>query len=66
MMLMRAIADEAAAAASRVGPPGAVAAAAFFNLSLQDWVYIVTLVLLLVQIGYVLWKWRQDRKKAAS
>jgi hypothetical protein len=64
MMLMRAIADEATAAAVRVGPPGAVATVAFLNLSLQDWVYVVTLVLLLAQIAYLFWKWRRERRKA--
>ena len=64
MMLMRAITEEGLAAASRVGPPTAVAAMAFFNISLQDWVYLVTLALLLAQLarlGYLFWKWLQTR-----
>jgi hypothetical protein len=47
-----------AAAGARATPPVVVSAASTLSHApLQDWVYILTLVYLVVQIGYLLWKW---------
>ena len=51
------MASEAAAEAIKSAPPLAVMAAASSGFGLQDWVFILTLVYLCVQIGWLLWRW---------
>lgn len=56
------IRDEIASSAAKMTPPAAVSAAAkLYGLALTDWVLIATLVYTLLQIAYLLDKWRRTR-----
>ena len=46
-----------ASESAKVTPPVAILGVSAGGITLQDWVYIVTLVYLSVQIGWLLWKW---------
>jgi uncharacterized membrane protein len=49
---------EIATAAAKVAPPVAVSAsAAVSGWTLNEWVLIITLIYLLLQIGALFWKW---------
>lgn len=45
----------------KVLPPLAVTSASATGLSLQDWVYIVTIVYTVLQIASLIWKWFKNR-----
>lgn len=48
-------------AALKVAPPAAVAAAsAIGGLTLQEWVYVVTIIYVVAQTAYLLFKWYRD------
>lgn len=40
-------------------PPAAYVGMKFYGITLPDIVSIVTLAYLVIQIGYVLWKWKK-------
>lgn len=48
---------DAGTEAVKASPPVAVIAATAAGMSLQDWVFVLTLLYLGVQIGWLLWKW---------
>lgn len=48
------ISDTAARAAPAIG----VTAVSIAGIALSQWVYIATLIYLVLQAGYLLWKWR--------
>lgn len=57
--------------AIQVGLPTAYVGALVYGLSLQDWVWILTIVLLLLQIPYFAWTkiiapWRAKRRRHAK
>lgn len=54
------LASDAYAAAAKSGPPVAVTALSVAGVGLQDWVLIVTLVYVVLQSAYLLWKWARD------
>lgn len=52
---------EIGVAALKVAPPAAVAvASAGAGLSLQEWVYVVTIIYVVAQTGYLLFRWFRD------
>ena len=51
-------------AAAKSAPPIAVLAADTAGLTLEQWVFIATLIYLALQSGYLLWKWVRDIRKA--
>lgn len=40
----------------------AVGGAVAYNLTLNEWVAVATLLYILLQIGYLMWKWRREAK----
>lgn len=65
------LAREAAQAGVRAAPPVAVSGAILFHgLSLPDLAQIavcgLTAVYVILQCGYLLWRWRRDRRNAAQ
>jgi len=49
--------------AAKSAPPVVVSLIAFFaDLSLNNVIGAVTLLYLLLQVGYLIWKWRNERK----
>jgi len=58
--------QQVAEVSAKAALPVAVSASSFL-FSLDTWVYIVTLVYLFLQIGYVVYQWRgshKDRRRA--
>lgn len=53
-------------AAMKVSPPLAVAAAGAAGMSLQDWVYAVTILYVVLQSGYLVWKWRREVRRSEN
>lgn len=51
-------------AAAKSAPPVAVLAADTAGLTLEQWVFIATLIYLALQSGYLLWKWVRDIRNA--
>lgn len=50
--------------ALKVTPPlAAVTADRVLGLTLNDWMLWLTIVFLLLQIGYLIWKWQKEWKK---
>lgn len=47
-------------------PPVAVGIATLAGVSLQDWVFILTAIYLVVQIAYLIAKWRREVKRRHS
>lgn len=43
--------------AAEASPPVAYAALHIFGVSMPDWVAILTLVYVLLQIGHLIWRW---------
>jgi hypothetical protein len=43
--------------AAKASPPIAVLAVTAQGMTLQDWVFVLTLLYLGIQIGWLLWKW---------
>ena len=48
---------DAGVEAVKSSPPVAVIAATAAGMTLQDWVFVLTLAYLGIQIGWLLWKW---------
>jgi hypothetical protein len=48
---------DAGSEAVKASPPIAVIGATAYGMTLQDWVFVLTLLYLGVQIGWLLWKW---------
>jgi hypothetical protein len=46
----------------KVAPAGAVVGADFMGVPLPDLVYALTAVYLLLQIGYLVWKWHKEAR----
>lgn len=58
------IASEIGAAAVKAAPPVTVAAASVHGWGVQEWMYAVTIGYVVLQAGYLVWKWvREARKK---
>lgn len=56
------VGGDVVAAGGKAVPPIAVTGLSAGGVSLQDWVYILTLVYLVLQIAYLVWKfWRRSR-----
>lgn len=50
----------AAGTLAKVAPAGAVVGADFAGVSLPNLVYALTAIYLLLQIGYLVWKWYKE------
>jgi hypothetical protein len=48
---------DAGGEAAKVSPPIAVLGATVYGMTLQDWVFVLTLIYLVIQIGWLVWKW---------
>lgn len=58
------VAHDVSVAAAKIAPPAALM---FFGLTLNEWVAVATIVYLVLQIGYLVWKWRREmRRKSAA
>lgn len=57
---------EFAEQALKGSPPVAVTAGMLAGMQMQDWVFALTLVYLLLQIGYLAWKWIRDIRNNAG
>lgn len=55
------VSGEMLAAARNASPPVAVSGLVLGGVSLQDWVFILTIVYLLAQTAYLGWKWWRER-----
>jgi putative effector of murein hydrolase LrgA (UPF0299 family) len=44
-------------AGSKAAVPVGVTVSTYFGLPLSEWVYILTIIYLVVHIGYIAWKW---------
>lgn len=57
-------------ASAKAAPPVGITALAASGMTMNDIVYVLTAVYLVLQIGHLVWKWvgeiRAKRKKAAS
>lgn len=53
-------AGDALSALGKSSPPVAVTTAMIAGVSLEQWVVILTVVYLAVQISYSLWKWTRE------
>ncbi|AYJ85545.1 hypothetical protein D3Y57_05555 [Sphingomonas paeninsulae] len=49
--------DSLLTSVSKTIPPLAVTSVTVAGLSLQEWVYVATLVYTVLQIGMVVWRW---------
>ena len=47
-------------AAAKVAAPAMVVAASVGGLSVAEWMYIATIAYVVIQSGYLLWKWRRE------
>jgi uncharacterized ion transporter superfamily protein YfcC len=59
-MIAKQVASEVGTAAAKLTPPAAVVAARLGGLSLQDWVYIVTIAYVVMQGAHLAWKWVKE------
>lgn len=57
------LAETATAATLKAAPPVTVAAAVVSGVTLNTVVVLLTAVYLVVQIGYLVWKWRREAKR---
>ena len=57
------IANEVGAAAAKLTPPLVVAAAGVGGWGIQEWMYAATFAYVVLQAGYLLWKWRREWKR---
>lgn len=48
---------EIAAEATKTAPPVAAMTVASHGYTLQDWVWVATLVYIVLQVGWLLWRW---------
>ena len=55
--------DEVNAAAMKLSPPTAVLAASVSGWGVQDWMYAATIGYIVLQAGYLVWKWRREWRK---
>lgn len=55
---------ETGIAAAGAAPPVAAATAVVTGMTLQDWVLVLTLVYLVLQIGFLLFKWWREWRRA--
>lgn len=53
-------------AAIKSAPPVAVAAASVAGWSVQEWMYAGTLGYIVLQAGYLVWKWYREWHKSRS
>lgn len=58
------LARDLSTATAKVLPAGMVALAPASGISLQDWVFILTIVYLLAQISFLMWKWLREFMRA--
>lgn len=56
-------AGDVLAAAAKSTPPIAVSVTAAAGIPLEHWVMLLTAAYLLLQIGYLLYKWRRDLRR---
>jgi hypothetical protein len=54
---------DAVVAAVKSSPPVVVTAAAAAGMPLQSWVAIATLVYVMLQTAYLIWKWARDLRR---
>lgn len=57
------LAEAASAAALKSAPPVAVVAASAAGWGVQEWMYAGTLAYIVLQSGYLLWKWYREWRK---
>lgn len=55
-------ASEVSAAGVKASVPISMSAAAAAGWGVQEWMYAATLVYVIAQLGYLLWKWRREWK----
>lgn len=60
------ISAELQTAAAKVSPAVVVAGAGVAGWGVQEWMYALTCVYLVAQLGYLLWKWRREWKAKHS
>lgn len=50
---------------AKAAPPVAVSALTLFNIGLQDWVYILTMLYIAIQVGWFVWSkiLKKDKEK---
>jgi len=53
-------AHETSIAAAKASFPTGVVLMTLGGIALQDWVFILTLIYLVVQIGHLIWRWVRD------
>ena len=53
-------AGEIGAAGAKAAPAIGVAAASATGWGVEQWMYAATLVYVVAQLGYLLWKWRRE------
>lgn len=53
----RDLGQDVTVALAKVAPAAAVAVAPAAQLGLQEWVFILTIVYLVLQISFLMWKW---------
>ncbi|WP_187313362.1 hypothetical protein [Lysobacter capsici] len=58
------IGTEVAAASGKVAPAAAVVVASTQGWGIQEWMYAATIVYVLAQLGYLLWKWWREAWQA--
>ena len=56
------LANEIGVASAKIAPAGIVAAASATGWGVQEWMYAATLVYVIAQLGYLLWKWHREWK----
>lgn len=54
--------DEILEKAPSVAPPAVVSGLSLFGVALQDWVYILTIIYIVMQIGKSLFNWFRGDK----
>lgn len=59
------LAHDAASAAIKAAPPVAVTAAGHIaGWTIDYWILVCTLIYLVLQIGYLVWRWSRDIRRA--
>ena len=56
--------DQILAAVGKASPAIAVTTASAGGLSLEQWVFVATLVYLVLQTAHLAWKWARDLRRA--
>lgn len=54
------LANEIGVAGVKAAPPITIAAASATGWGVQEWMYAATLVYVVAQLGYLLWKWQRE------